>query len=122
MTDPSTAHPPTVDATLANLPTSSPEKPSNVIADTVGAAFGALAFALCALWLGPVAGLAIALLSTLHALWRRRPRVALAFVVAGALSAAATWPSATFALLGGLAYGFGLALAALRRHQDELLA
>ena len=100
----------------------SPREPSGAVAATVGAAFGAVPFALCAMWLGPVASLVIAVVSTLHAMWRRRAWPGLAFVVAGALSAAATWPSATFALLGGLAYGFGLALAALRRHGDELLA
>lgn len=89
---------------------------------TVGATFGAVAFALCALWLGPVAGLAIALASTLRALWRRHAWSALAFVVAGALSAAAFRPSTTLLLLAALVYGAGLALASKPSRDTELLA
>ena len=100
----------------------SPREPSGAVAATVGAAFGAVAFALCAMWLGPVASLVIAVVSTLHAMWRRRAWAALAFVVSGGLSAVALRPSATFALLGGLVYGLGLALAAQRSRGDELLA
>ncbi|MGH7635667.1 MAG: hypothetical protein ACRENC_18205, partial [Gemmatimonadaceae bacterium] len=41
------------------------------IAAFAGAVFGAIAFALCALWIGAIAGIVIALISTISVLaWR----------------------------------------------------
>lgn len=97
-------------------------EPASWLATLVGATSGALAFALCALWLGATAGIAIALLSTLIVLARRHASAALAFVVAGTLSALALRPSTAFALAGAVAYGVGLALAVRRSRASELLA
>jgi hypothetical protein len=92
------------------------------LAAIVGATAGAIAFALCTLWLGAPAGIVIALVSTLHALARRHALAAIVFVAVGTLSAFALRPSTMLVLLAALVYGVGLALASRRSRDAELLA
>jgi len=92
------------------------------LAAVVGATAGAIAFALCTLWLGAPVGMLIALASTLHALARRHALAALTFVAAGTLPAFALRPSTTLVLVAALVYGAGLALASRRSRDSELLA
>jgi hypothetical protein len=91
-------------------------------ASFIGATAGAIAFALCTLWLGAPAGIVIALASTLHALARRHPLASLTFVTAGTLAALALRPSTTLVLVAALVYGAGLALVSRRSRVAELLA
>jgi p-aminobenzoyl-glutamate transporter AbgT len=92
------------------------------LAAIVGATAGAIAFALCTLWLGAPVGIVIALASTLYALARRHPLAALTFVAAGTLAAFALRPSTALVLVAALVYGAGLALASRRSRVAELLA
>lgn len=78
----------------------------------VGALFGAIAFALCALWLGATAGIAIAVAATLVALAHRAWMTATIFVAAAALSAVALMPSTIAVFVAALSFGAGLARAA----------
>lgn len=74
----------------------------------VGALAGAIAFLLVALWLGPAAGIVIALVATLLAL-RGRPRApALCFAGAGLLAALALLLSAPALFLAAASFGAGL--------------
>lgn len=92
------------------------------LATLVGGAAGALTFALCTLWLGPPAGIVIALASTLFALARRRAPAAIAFVAAGTLAALALRASTALVLLAAIAFGGGLVFAVKRVREPELLA
>ena len=92
------------------------------LATLIGAIAGAVAFSLCTLWLGPMAGIVIALAATLLALARRHARAAIAFAAAGALSTFALRPSTALMLVAALAFGVGLALVSRRSSRPELLA
>jgi hypothetical protein len=91
--------------------TSEPAQPPAAI--FVGALAGALTFALCTLWIGPVAGILIALVATLLVLAHRNALAAIAFVAAGALAALALRSStrATATLLASACFAAGLAVA-----------
>jgi predicted membrane channel-forming protein YqfA (hemolysin III family) len=92
------------------------------LAAMVGATAGAIAFALCTLWLGAPVGIVIALVSTLHALARRHPLAAIVFLTVGTLSAFALRPSTALVLVAALVYAAGLAVASRRQRDAELLA
>ena len=101
---------------------SAPPVRASWLAAVVGATAGAIAFALCTLWLGAPAGIVVALVSTLHALARRHALAAIVFVMVGTLCAFALRPSTALVLVAALAYGGGLALASRRLRSAELLA
>ena len=98
--------------------THAPSEVEPVAALVAGGVAGALDFALCALWLGPVTGIIIALVATVATGARRMPRAAITFVAAAALSAVALHPS-TFALLAA-ALCFGVALARTARATQSI--
>jgi hypothetical protein len=87
---------------------------------TVGGIAGAACFLLCALFLGPLCGVVIAVVSVLIAFARRARDAALMFAAAAIVAAVALlprmatpgtrWTAAT--ILAALLYGIGLALAA----------
>jgi hypothetical protein len=103
-------------------PTNSARQPQAALATLVGATAGAMAIALCTLWLGAPVGIIAALAATLAALANRRVPAACAFVAAGALSAFALRPSTTLVLLAAVCFATGLALAIGRVPSAELLA
>jgi hypothetical protein len=74
----------------------------------VGGAFGAVAFALCALWIGATAGIVLALAAAVLALARRAWMTATVFVTAAALSAVALIPSTIAVYLAAISFGEGL--------------
>ena len=78
----------------------------------VGALFGAIAFALCALWLGATVGIVIALVAALAALVRGAWMTAIIFVAAAALSAVALIPSTIAVFVAAISFGEGLARVA----------
>ena len=74
----------------------------------VGGAFGAIAFALCALWLGAAAGIVLALAAAVIALARRAWMTAIIFVAAAGLSAVALIPSTIAVFVAAISFGEGL--------------
>jgi hypothetical protein len=78
----------------------------------VGGVCGAIGFALCALWLGPMAGIVIALVAAIIAFARRAPGPASNFVAAAALCAIALMPSTIAIFAAALCFGYGVVLAA----------
>jgi hypothetical protein len=84
----------------------------------VGGIAGALTFALCVLFLGAAAGIAIALVAAVVTLARRRVIDASIFLAAAALCAASLLPSTLAVFVAALAFGAGLALVAHSQRSD----
>lgn len=80
----------------------------------VGGVFGAIGFALCALWIGAVVGIEIALVAAIVAFAQKARGPALNFVAAAALCAIALLPSTIAIVAAALCFANGLALAARR--------
>lgn len=78
----------------------------------VGGVFGAIGFALSALWLGAVVGIEIALVSATIAFGQKERGPALIFVAVAALSAIALLPSTVAIVAAALCFASGLVLAA----------
>jgi hypothetical protein len=78
----------------------------------IGGICAATGFALCALWLGPMVGIVIALIAAIFSLIRRARGPALIFVTAAALCAIALLPSTIGILAAALCFANGLVLAA----------
>lgn len=79
-----------------------------LVARIVGGAFGAIGFALCALWLGGSVGIVIALVAALVALAHRAWMTATIFVASAALSAVALTPSTIAVFVAAIFFGEGL--------------
>jgi hypothetical protein len=89
---------------------------------TTGAIAGALCFFLFALLFGARWAIAVAVVAAITALAKRVRLAAIAFVVAGALSAIGLAPSVAALFIASLAFGAGLALATRefwRRHASD---
>jgi hypothetical protein len=82
----------------------------------IGGVFGAIGFALSALWFGAVVGIEIALVAAIIAFVRRARGPASIFVASAALCAIALLPSTIAIFAAGLCFGYGVALAARRPH------
>lgn len=78
----------------------------------VGGVFGAIGFALSALWLGAVVGIEIALVAATIAFGQKERGAALIFVAVAALSAIALLPSTIAIIAAALCFASGLVLAA----------
>jgi hypothetical protein len=96
-----------------------PAAPANasepLAAVIVGAVAGALAFALCALWLGALTGIFIAVACAAVALERRRLFAAAIFALSAALCALALLVPTIPIVVGGCTFGAALAAAARTR-------
>jgi hypothetical protein len=89
---------------------------------TTGGIGGALCFFLFALLFGARWAIAVAAVAAIVALAKRIRIAAIAFIVAGALSAVGRSPSPTVLFIASLAFGAGLVLAARefwRRHASD---
>ena len=78
----------------------------------VGGVFGATGFALCALWLGAVVGIEIALVAATIAFGQKERGPASIFVAVAALCAIALLPSTIASVVAALCFATGLVLAA----------
>jgi hypothetical protein len=85
----------------------------------VGGITGAITFALCALWFGPTAGIAIALVAAVAALSRRSLLTSTAFFAAAGLSAAALLPLTIAVFFAAIAFGEGLVRIARAPRADD---
>lgn len=83
-----------------------------LLASIIGGLSGALAFALCALWLGPLTGILIAVACAATALERRRWAASILFAVTGALCGLAFVLPTTPILVSGGVFAIGLVRAA----------
>jgi hypothetical protein len=80
----------------------------------VGGVFGAIGFALSALWLGAVLGIEIALVAAIIAFGQKARGPASIFVAVAALCAIALLPSTIAIIAAALCFASGLVLAARR--------